>query len=283
MDMQLVESAFDHFRKGRELIGALDVIEACKNSAEARQAVSLLTSQGVLSDQQETGLVQRLEEEFGRLPKPRTGTKPAGPRIKLPQGWSDLKLLGYITPVQNLASIAKHGILSHSKAAKVPHSSLADRAIQEIRDSKKIMGRVIHDYANVYLNPRNSMLYRVIHEQRVDDVAVLWVDARQVLALPGVVVTDRNAATSRARAYAGAKGLTKLNKDEVHAERWFVDGKKAFDTEQQMMAEVLVPSMIPPWTIVKATVIHSVVAYRLRKLALPITVDSSEWLFFNGG
>lgn len=283
MDMQRVGSASDHFRKGRELIGALDVIEACRNSAEARQAVSLLSSQGVLSDRLETGLVQRLEKAFGQLPKRRTGTKPTGPRIRLPQGWSDLELLGYITPVENLASIVEHGVLSHNAAARMAHSSVADKTIQEIRDSKKVMGRVIHDYANVYLNPRNAMLYRVIHERRVDDVAVLWVDARQVLALPGVVVTDRNAATSRVLAYTGVQGLTKLDKEDVLAERWTVDGKKMIDREQRMMAEVLVPGMIPPWTIVKATVIHSMVAQRLRKLSLPIKFDSSEWLFFNGG
>ncbi len=73
----------------------------------------------------------------------------------------DVKDLNYITPIENLPSIFKRGILSHKLAKKIPHRSVA---MEEIQDRRKIKvvprGRPLHEYVNLYFDARNPMLYK---------------------------------------------------------------------------------------------------------------------------
>ena len=74
----------------------------------------------------------------------------------------ELEELHYITPIVNVASILSSGILSHQLAAKVHHTSVAMREVQDIRMNKVVPGtngRRLHDYANVYICARNPMLF----------------------------------------------------------------------------------------------------------------------------
>lgn len=59
-----------------------------------------------------------------------------------------------ITSLENLRSIAARGILCHELAARVAHEDVADHGVQERRDG-------LHQYASLYLNPRNAMLSRL--------------------------------------------------------------------------------------------------------------------------
>lgn len=43
----------------------------------------------------------------------------------------ELTELHFITPIKNVPSILSRGILSHTRAAKVPHESVAMERIQE--------------------------------------------------------------------------------------------------------------------------------------------------------
>jgi hypothetical protein len=64
---------------------------------------------------------------------------------------SDVKELYFITPIANVLSIMKHGILSHNLSLKVPHQSIAMSEIQDKRKNKQIPGAGrLHDYANLY-------------------------------------------------------------------------------------------------------------------------------------
>ena len=45
----------------------------------------------------------------------------------------ELEELHYITPLENLPSIMKHGILSHRQAEKISHKSVAMTEIQKRR------------------------------------------------------------------------------------------------------------------------------------------------------
>ena len=62
---------------------------------------------------------------------------------------SDIPELHYITPIANLPSIMKLGILSNKRASKVGHVSVAMEEIQDKRRQKKIPGAgLLHDYVN---------------------------------------------------------------------------------------------------------------------------------------
>jgi hypothetical protein len=45
----------------------------------------------------------------------------------------DINELHYITPIANVPSILQHGLLSHSRAQKVVHQSVAMLDIQDLR------------------------------------------------------------------------------------------------------------------------------------------------------
>lgn len=46
--------------------------------------------------------------------------------------------LHYMTPIANLASIVHYGLLSHHRAAEVPHDSIADPSVQGNRVGKRV-------------------------------------------------------------------------------------------------------------------------------------------------
>lgn len=78
----------------------------------------------------------------------------------------DLRALHYITPIENVPSILRHGILSHVRAARLTHRSVAMREMQD-RRSKVVVpgaGRRLHEYANLYLCARKPMLFKRQHE-----------------------------------------------------------------------------------------------------------------------
>ena len=79
----------------------------------------------------------------------------------------DIKGLFYITHINNIESIIRYGILSHALVEKrnVQFTPIYDAQIVSNRRTKKVpSGESLWDYANLYFQPRNPMLYRVIHE-----------------------------------------------------------------------------------------------------------------------
>ena len=115
----------------------------------------------------------------------------------------------YITHIENLPSILKHGILSHSQveAKNVPYRPIYDTSIVNNRKEKKTTaGRSLWDYANVYLQPCNPMMYRVVHEKSRQNLAVVAVRP-DVLNGTGVLLTDGNAANGPTRFYQVSDGL----------------------------------------------------------------------------
>jgi hypothetical protein len=74
---------------------------------------------------------------------------------------AELHELGYIVPIATVPSILKHGILSHRRAGKVQHESIALQSVQDKRAEKVVPnGRPVREYANLYICPRNPMLFK---------------------------------------------------------------------------------------------------------------------------
>src|ERR687898_128319 len=76
-----------------------------------------------------------------------------------------LRELHYIVAIENLASLVEHGILSHVRASALPHVDVSMAAIQERRHQKVVPDvrlakpRKLHEYANLYFDARNPMMY----------------------------------------------------------------------------------------------------------------------------
>jgi O-acetyl-ADP-ribose deacetylase (regulator of RNase III) len=158
----------------------------------------------------------------------------------------DIKSLFYITHIDNVPSILKIGILSHEllEAKKMPFTPIYDSEIVSNRRGKSTPDRKsLWEYANLYFQPRNPMMYRVVHERYKRDLVVIGIKP-SVLELPSVTVTDGNAANSPTQFFRASDGL-KVIKDQwkvIQSEWWNeLDGSK-----RKIMAECLVPERIPP-------------------------------------
>jgi hypothetical protein len=158
----------------------------------------------------------------------------------------DLPELHFIAPIANLASIRESGILSHKRASKVQHTSVAMRAIQERREKVVVPGgRPLHDYVNLYVSARNKMLFKI--KGKHAELCVLRIST-EVLDLPGAVVSDQNASSKYVRFDPVGAGLARLNRELIFAESW----KHPHDQIEEWRhgsikcAEVLVPEAVDP-------------------------------------
>ncbi len=159
---------------------------------------------------------------------------------------AEIKGLYYITHVENIPSILKHGILSHGQidAQNVPFTPIYDAQIVSNRKAKPTPDRAsLWEYANLYFQPRNPMMYRVVHEKLSRDLAVVGVKP-DVLHLPHVWITDGNAASNPTNFFNESDGVRVIKEQwrVIQAEYWKdVDGSK-----RKIMAECLVPEGITP-------------------------------------
>lgn len=194
---------------------------------------------------------------------------------------SDIAELYFITDIANMPSILKHGILSHNLIAKkkIQHSSVANVDVQGRRMNKVIPGgKKLHDYANLYINARNPMLYVLLPKQQ--DLCVLRISI-DVLQGTGVVVSDENAARGWARFEPWPDGLTMLDKDELFALRWDVSDPYEKDRLKGVMcAEVLVPDKVESRYIQGAFVSWQEAFDRLAGLCPGLSISLNRTLFF---
>lgn len=192
---------------------------------------------------------------------------------------AELHELGYIVPITTVPSVLQRGILSHRRAERLEHESIALKEVQDRRANVVVPGgRALHEYANLYICPRNPMLLkrRDIHEQ----ICVLRVNVA-VLDIPDVVITDSNAASKYVRFRPAPAGLAIVDRDRMFAEWWTHDDQiEQWRHSAQKCAEVLVPNVVPVPYVTGAYVSCDEGRLRLRAVAqdLPIAID--RHLFF---
>lgn len=193
----------------------------------------------------------------------------------------DISELYLITDIVNVPSMLEHGIFSHNLVAQrsIPHSSVADADVQGRRMNKVIPGgKKLHDYANLYLNARNPMLYVLLSKQQ--QLCVLCIST-DVLKVPGVVISDQNAARGWARFAEWPQGLDMLDKDELFAQRWdHADPYEKDRLKGVMCAEVLVPDKVESKYIKGAYVSCQEAFNRLVGLCPGLSVSINKQLYF---
>ena len=156
------------------------------------------------------------------------------------------KWLYYITHIDNIPSILRNGILSHEQieTREIKYTRIYDKDIVANRQQIHAPnGKSLWNFANLYFQPRNPMLYRVLHEKSEDEIAIVAVQPA-ILQRPDIYVSTGNAASLSSdilHAVEVKRALPQIIRDTVNVEWWNdVDGSK-----RKIMAECLVPDVVP--------------------------------------
>ncbi|MEM1171758.1 MAG: DarT ssDNA thymidine ADP-ribosyltransferase family protein [Cyanobacteria bacterium P01_H01_bin.35] len=160
---------------------------------------------------------------------------------------TSIQNLFYITHIKNIISILEKGILSHQsiennqlKPTTIYNSQIVDRRSQKI----VINNKSLWSFANLYFQPRNPMLYSIIHHHPIEEVVIISVK-RDILTKRNIWITTGNAAHNDSEIIS-IKEAEELNifrqiKKETDKEWWSnEDGSK-----RKIMAECLVPDLVP--------------------------------------
>ncbi|WP_374626722.1 DUF4433 domain-containing protein [Pandoraea sp.] len=155
-------------------------------------------------------------------------------------------------PIENLPSVAKHGLVSYERAAKLPHRSVALQPVQDRRDIISVpQGLRLHQYANMYFHARNPMLFKRLGE--ADSLCILRIST-DVFDIPRTVITDQNAASKYVRFYAPNQWRN-LDFDRIYAENWQDPNEiQYWQKKSAKCAEILVEKFVPPNLIFSAFV-----------------------------
>jgi hypothetical protein len=184
-----------------------------------------------------------------------------------------------IMPIGNIPSVLAHGILSHERAAGLSHSDVSMADVQDRRDKVQVPGGLkLHQYANLYFDARNPMMYKRLAQ--ADGLCVLSVST-QVLKLPGVVISDQNAASDYVRFYPPA-AIGVLNFDQIFADDWrHPDDRIAYWRHKSAKcAEVLVPHAVPFDYLQKGYVASEAARAQLLAAGFSRAVELMPRLFF---
>ena len=163
-----------------------------------------------------------------------------------------IKSLYYITHIDNLPSIFERGILSPKrieaedaqfismfKGKTEGKNNINKRSMIKPQNS----GKNLVNYANLYFQPRNPMMYRSIFERGEDKLAVLEI-ANSILTQPELVITDGNPVDELTQFYPGLQGLKRLQQQwKIIQNEWW---KKCDGSKRRIMAECLVPDFVKP-------------------------------------
>lgn len=196
-----------------------------------------------------------------------------------------LKLRGlyYITHIDNIPSILDRGILCHRQVEeeKIKFTPIYDPDIVSNRKNIKVPdGRSLWDFANLYFQPRNAMLYRVafFSEVKIEDIVVIGLKV-SILDRKDILITTGNAASpfTNILSKEEAQKYIKSIRKKVDKEWWAVeDGSK-----RELMAECLVPNKVSPDYISEIYVPTYESFKRLRpKIAANIPIIPQPELFF---
>lgn len=191
----------------------------------------------------------------------------------------DITELYFITPINNIPSILKLGLLSHERAKAIPHESIAMDEIQDRREHVLVPGgRPLHQYANLYFSARNPMMFKRKENHRSNCVLRFL---PSVLDLQNVIVVDQNASSIHARFLPVPAGIEYLDRELIFARDWrHPDQREFWRRRSAKCAEVLVPDMVDSSYIAGFYVSCQEASEKLKSMAqgLPIAIDPD--LFF---
>ncbi len=193
---------------------------------------------------------------------------------------SYIKDLHYITHIETIPSILKHGILSHKRAESIAHRSIADLLIQQRRENKQIPGGMkLHHYVNLYFDSHNPMLSKI--RKRNHEIAILEI-LKTILLVKDVIICDRNASSDYAAFYPVEIALNKLNFQMIYGRYWtkHMDSILLMEHKSIKCAEALIPNYVPPAYLSGIIVYDDSVKTRLESMRIPLQITIDSGMFF---
>ena len=195
--------------------------------------------------------------------------------------------LYYITHINNLQSILEKGILSHERIEhlELKYTSIYDEEVISRRKNKLTPdGKSLWHFANLYFQPRNSMLFKIVHDNKIreENLVVIGV-SKKVLIEHGVLITDGNAANYPTQFYSCAKGLEMLKHQWsiIQRESW----NEGIGTKRKMMAECLVPVQVKPDLLCSLHVANAVARYQVMRIVgkrrIPVILERHMFFKFD--
>lgn len=180
----------------------------------------------------------------------------------------------HMTHKDNVAGILKHGILSWTdvRARGIAAVDISDPGAQRWRDRQEPANhRAIHDYAPMYINPKNPMLY--VRRERQREIVILKISPC-VLEEGQHVFSDGNAASHDTQ-FSSDSNIVARSIAALNASYWggCPDGKR------RRCAELLVYPNVPPSHIISAICSSSVLAEEIA-LQTDIQVEVDHSMFF---
>ena len=183
-----------------------------------------------------------------------------------------LKLRGlyYITHIDNLSSILEKGILSHKKVIEenIKFTPIYDADIVATRKEKKVIeGKNLWDFVNLYFQPRNAMLYRVVFFGNVNKEDIIIIGLKSsILENKNIFITTGNAASPQTEFISSnvsnIKEYLKNIREKTDKEWWSsADGSK-----REMMAECLIPEKVGPEYISEIYVSNDIALNKVKKI-----------------
>ena len=194
----------------------------------------------------------------------------------------------YITHIDNLPSILKHGIFSHERveAENVQGISMFKRKKDKKENIKRksravpeIDGKNLLRYANLFFQPRNPMMYRAVFENGKEKLVVLEI-ASAILEEPGGIITDGDAANKITQFYLPTEETKNLQQQwTIIKNKWW---KECDGSKRKIMAECLVPDRVAPKYIRSVIVADDKTENQVRKLSenFQRPVNRQPHLFF---
>ena len=179
----------------------------------------------------------------------------------------DIRNLYYITHVDNLPSIFEKGILSHQRIRSegIQNTTIYLKHLVNKRRQKYTSdGKNLWHYANLFFQPRNSMLYYVIRKEGQQNITVLRI-SNALLQRRGIFITDGIASNKLTRIYPQPEGLKVLQaQQEFLQSRSWISWNHSEALKRRLMAECLVPNQVDPKDIQQFIVADQNIANSLR-------------------
>ena len=179
--------------------------------------------------------------------------------------------LYYITHIDNVPSILRMGIFCHERieTEHVEYTRIYDKDIVANRQGIYVPdGRSLWEFANLYFQPRNPMLYRVLNEKSPKEIAIISVQPN-ILDRLDIYISTGNAAHSSSEILPSGEGrkiIPQIIKDTLMVEYW----KAADGSKRKIMAECLVPDMLPV-DVIEAIYVES---HEVKKRLEPLILSS---------
>lgn len=161
----------------------------------------------------------------------------------------EIQGLYYIAHFDNLPSILERGILSHNQAERlgIPRRAIDNSQVNQRRSQRVVPdsgGKTLWDFANLYFQPRNAMLYQTLHDRALGRNLAILALKKTLLNREDIYIAPGNAASLNSPILPAAAGRNALRAIARQIDRdWWdhADGSK-----RTMMAECLVPESVSP-------------------------------------